>query len=162
MPPILKAGHDNPADCCVMGDPSKRVEEEVNRTAPHLTAVFEDFMDAQDTVALVRQTMNTARRDVNPRLVGGATGSFRPWQTYGGGLQIGIAPDYRFTLTPTVSPSTTRTTVPVTNWGQLALRVWRGGEDGEDGEGATDHQAHAIHRGGAVQVMPWVSGGSGT
>ena len=64
MPPIRKAGHDNPADCCVTLP--QRFDCDFDLTAQNLTSVFEQFTDARDNWRSARHGLETVRRDADP------------------------------------------------------------------------------------------------
>lgn len=64
MPPIWKAGHDNPADCCVTLP--QRFDGDFDLTAQNLTAIFEDFTGARDVWRSARHRLATVRRDADP------------------------------------------------------------------------------------------------
>ena len=64
MPPIRKAGHDNPAACCVTLP--QRFDCDFDLTAQNLTSVFDQFTDARDNWRPVRHGLETVRRDPDP------------------------------------------------------------------------------------------------
>ncbi|NBX45752.1 MAG: hypothetical protein EBQ56_03860 [Proteobacteria bacterium] len=64
MPPIWKAGHDNPADCCVTLP--QRFDGDFDLTVQNLTAIFEDFTEARDVWRSARRRMETVRRNADP------------------------------------------------------------------------------------------------
>ena len=64
MPPIQKAGHDNPAACCVTL--SQWFSGDFDLTAQNLTSVFEQFTDARDNWRPARHGLETVRRDPDP------------------------------------------------------------------------------------------------
>ena len=64
MPPIQKAGHDNPAACCVTLSQWFRCDFDL--TAQNLTSVFEQFTDARDNWRPARHGLETVRRDPDP------------------------------------------------------------------------------------------------
>lgn len=64
MPPIRKAGHDNPAACCVTLP--QQFDGAFDQTVRHLTSVFEQFTDARDNWLSARHRLATVRRDPDP------------------------------------------------------------------------------------------------
>ena len=64
MPPIRKAGHDDPAAWCVTLP--QRFDCDFDLTAQNLTSVFEQFTDARDNWRPARHGLETVRRDPDP------------------------------------------------------------------------------------------------
>ena len=64
MPPIRKAGHDNPASCCVTLP--QRFDCDFDLTAQNLTSIFDQFTYARDNWRPARHGLETVRRDPDP------------------------------------------------------------------------------------------------
>lgn len=63
MPPVRKAGHDNPAACCVTLP--QRFNGDFDQTVRQLTAIFEDFTGARDVWRSARHRLATVRRNAD-------------------------------------------------------------------------------------------------